>query len=120
MTFKQRVRNLHHPPTDWLAGWLAGWLACWLAGWLSGWLTDVNFRHSSQYCKVSKKLCTKNYMFGQVSSALQYMFDGFIGLLVPTIKIVTLVCLVNSTNCMQVKHLENLCQEFAFFLSSES
>ena len=21
--------------------------------------TDVNFRHSSQYCKVSKKLCTK-------------------------------------------------------------
>ncbi len=23
-------------------------------------MTDVNFRHSSQYCKVSKKLCTKN------------------------------------------------------------
>ena len=23
-------------------------------------LTDVNFRHSSQYCKVSLKLCTKN------------------------------------------------------------
>ena len=24
-------------------------------------MTDVNFRHSSQYCKVSKKRCTKNY-----------------------------------------------------------
>ncbi len=23
-------------------------------------MTDVNFRHSSQYCKVSLKLCTKN------------------------------------------------------------
>ncbi len=27
-------------------------------------MTDVNFRHSSQYCKVSKKLCTKNHKKG--------------------------------------------------------
>ena len=50
MTFKQSVRNLHHPPE----------FTLWLADWLTDWLTDVNFRHLSQYCKVSKKLCTKN------------------------------------------------------------
>ena len=27
--------------------------------WLNDSMTDVNFRHSSQYCKVSLKLCTK-------------------------------------------------------------
>ena len=44
---------------------------------MTDWMTDVNFCHSSQYCKVSLKLCTKNWKCKTTFGCIPKLFRNY-------------------------------------------